>query len=71
MARKLKRNPATAPILYCPECGLPRQGPNLLKHCIAKHAGRLPVVLNVEDADYARAIALLAVNDKPSRKAAA
>lgn len=59
MARKLKRSPATAPILYCPECGLPRRGSRLLQHCIDKHAGRLPLVLNVEDSEYSRAILLL------------
>jgi hypothetical protein len=57
--RKLKPRPSASPILYCPECGAARRGPSLLKHCTDKHCGRVPLLLNVEDADYSRAIARL------------
>ncbi len=61
MARKRKLTPklSASPILYCPECGAARRGDSLLKHCTDKHCGRLPLLLNVEDAEYGRALARL------------
>lgn len=58
MARKTKPL-AVMPIQFCPFCGLARDGEHLLKHCINKHDGRLPLMVTCEDAEYVRAMKLL------------
>ncbi len=60
---KPKLKSALSPIHYCPECGAARRGKSLLEHCVAKHGGRLPMVLSIEDTEYARAIAVLSCQE--------
>jgi hypothetical protein len=67
MARKAKPRPVALPIHvahFCAECGIRRDGPSLLRHCVAKHQSRLPMVLTVEDAEYRRALAVLDADGK-------
>lgn len=59
MARKRKQKPSPAPIQFCPECGAARRGNSLVKHCLDKHCGRLPLILCAEDAEYGRAVSSL------------
>jgi hypothetical protein len=59
MARIAQEKTAPDSIVVCPFCKAARQGGGLLKHCLDKHRGQVPLIVCGSAREYAAAAAVL------------